>query len=154
MEEGWEGRGFHASSPRQAAIPHSERLAHWRGRDGSPQKNEQDTTDSRGALAGDGCSAECIVEEGWTCAYGSPEQPDDCIPTTCGDGISHRSDASERDKAFGNGKAYHYPWSCAVYKQATGVRQDGEYWLFVSGNPAVSDRCVCFAEQKCRSVDL
>eukprot|EP00961_Rhodomonas_salina_P091610 1233308-Rhodomonas_salina.5 len=54
----------------------------------------------------------------------SPEQPDDCIPTTCGDGRSHRSAIT--DTAFGNGKANNYPWSCSAYRHATGERQDGE----------------------------
>eukprot|EP00961_Rhodomonas_salina_P125021 1684857-Rhodomonas_salina.2 len=63
----------------------------------------------------------------------SPEQPDECIPTICGDGRSYRSGVP--DTAFGNGKANNYPCSCAAYREATGVRQDGEYWLFVSGYP-------------------
>ena len=49
-----------------------------------------ETCDDGNALAGDGCSATCAVEAGWTCA--TPGQP---CTTTCGDGIKAGSEACD-----------------------------------------------------------
>lgn len=49
-----------------------------------------ETCDDGNALAGDGCSATCALEAGWTCA--TPGQP---CTTTCGDGVKAGSEACD-----------------------------------------------------------
>jgi cysteine-rich repeat protein len=52
-----------------------------------------ETCDDRDAAAGDGCSATCLVEPGWTCV-GPPAGPSSCqVDTTaCNDGIDNDGD--------------------------------------------------------------
>jgi cysteine-rich repeat protein len=49
-----------------------------------------ETCDDGNALAGDGCSATCALEAGWTCV--TPGQP---CTTTCGDGVKAGSEACD-----------------------------------------------------------
>ena len=46
----------------------------------------EEECDDNNTLSGDGCSANCTIETGFTCAGGSIATPDACVPR-CGDGL-------------------------------------------------------------------
>ncbi len=76
----------------------------------------------------DGCSRKCEVEPGWVCGGGSPTNADTCVRDVCGDG--------RRIPAVPARSGNHYS-SCKELKLGTGAIKDGEYWLYVNGDPEV-----------------
>jgi len=42
--------------------------------------------DDNNTLSGDGCSEDCVVENGWNCSGGSLTSKSTCV-STCGDGF-------------------------------------------------------------------
>eukprot|EP00961_Rhodomonas_salina_P037329 501695-Rhodomonas_salina.1 len=62
---------------------------------------EIEACDDGGRAPLDGCSANCTVERGWICRYGSLDGPDVCVPL-CGDGYRLESEQSVTDCDDGN----------------------------------------------------
>ena len=74
--------------------------------------------DDNNTVAGDGCSASCTVEPGWSCSGGSLTTPDACT-TVCGDGKRAGSEVCDdgnrvaNDGCGENCTAIDDGWTCA-----------------------------------------
>ena len=61
---------------------------------GDGRRVGNEACDDGGTASGDGCSASCVVEPGWTCVGGSVRSNDTCT-TLCGDGNKAGSEACD-----------------------------------------------------------